>query len=115
VDVPAIPPFALNGGTPPEIVIPVTNAGTVPLFINSFEIPVPDGSNGYFYVNYSAVDACPPGVITLVPGEHCNVVVSLGGYTSVGTVTGHLVVHGFALDGAGLDRAGYGKIVQTIN
>lgn len=112
--VPAIAPFALNGGTAPVILVPVTNTGSVPYFFNSFEIPGPDGSNGYFAVDYSVANACMTAKI-LAPGASCTIAMSLASYVSVGTVTGHLVVHGFAFDGTGVERAAYGLIAQTIN
>jgi hypothetical protein len=113
--VPAIPSFALNGGTPPVIVVPITNTGSVPLFVNSFELLVDVTTNAHFSVDYGAADACPGATRILAPGAHCNIVMSVVGYTSAGTVTGRLLVHGLALDGAGLARVGYGELVQIIN
>ena len=65
--------------------------------------------------DYGAADACPGATRILAPGAHCNIVMSVAGYTSAGTVTGRLLVHGLALDGAGLARVGYGELVQIIN
>ncbi len=97
------------------IIIPVVNTGSVPYFFNNSRSLELDGTNGYFLVDYSVAGSCGTVARVLAPGASCTIALSLAGYVSAGTVTGHLLVHGFAFDGTGVERAAYGLITQKIN